>query len=130
MAIALNYDVAGTPPAIETAINIAMTTLPHPFFCDDRNVFGIDHVYAALLEAGRVTIVGLFWLAALPIAATFSLAAILYDRLLFFRSTAFRLPYLRSYSATKPLVLRRKGFETRTVGTSDRMNIGGASQFE
>ena len=107
-----------------------MTTLPHPFLSDPRNLFGIDHVHAALLESGRITMVGLFWLAALPIAATFSVAAIVYDRLLFLRSTAFRLPYLRSHSAIKPLVLRRNGFETRTVWTSDSTKIERASQIE
>jgi len=99
-----------------------MTTLPHPLVSQAQDPFGIDHIHQALLESARVTVVGLFWLAALPMAATFSIVATIYDRLLFLRSTAFRLPLLRSSVAVKPLLLQRKGFETKPVGASDRSN--------
>jgi len=99
-----------------------MTTLPHPLL-SPQNPFGIAPFNAALLESARVALVGSFWLAALPIAATFSVAATIYDRLLFLRSTALRLPYLQSPLTMKPLVLRRKGFETRTIRASDRTKI-------
>jgi hypothetical protein len=99
-----------------------MITLPHPILSHSRNLFGIAHLQATLLESLRVTAVGLFWLAALPIAAVLSVAATLYDRLLALRFTALRVPYLRSPLATSPLILKRKVFiaEGTSAWTSGR----------
>jgi hypothetical protein len=102
-----------------------MTTISHPLVSDVHDQFGIAHIQAAVLESIRVTVCSLFWLAALPLAAILSLAAILYDKLLFLRSTAFRLPYLRNDLAIQPLLLRRNDSENRAVGTCQRPNFGG-----
>ena len=101
-----------------------MTTLPHPLLSHAQNPFGIAYIHAALLESVSVTKVSLFWLAALPFAATFFVAAALYDRLLFLRSTAFRLPYLRNHFVIQPLILKRKGVETRTVKKFRSSKVG------
>jgi len=101
-----------------------MTTLPHPLLSHAQNPFGIAYIHAALLESSRVTLVSLFWLAALPFAAAFSVAATVYDRLMFLRSTAFRLPCLRNHFAIQPLILKRKGVETTTVGRFHSSEFG------
>jgi hypothetical protein len=101
-----------------------MTTLSHPLVSDVHDQFGIAHIQAALLESIRVTVCSLFWLAALPLAAILSLAAMLYDKLLFLRSTAFRLSYLRNHFAIQPLMLRRNGYENRVIGTCKRPKLG------
>src|SRR4051794_14203280 len=101
-----------------------MTTLPNPLASHAHDPFGIGHIHAALLESIRITVCSFFWLAALPFAATFSLAATLYDKLLFLRSTAFRLPYLRNQFAIHPLLLRRNGSENRVIGTCERPKVG------
>lgn len=102
-----------------------MTTIPHPLLSHAHNPFGIGHLQAALLESLLVTVVGLFWLTVLPIGAVFSAAVVVYNNIVAFRSTALRLPYLRSHLATNPLVLGRKGFALgkTSVRTSSRNQI-------
>src|SRR5436190_8272952 len=86
-----------------------MTTFPHPLLSHAQDPFGLAHLQAALLESLLVTVVGLFWLTALPLGAAFSVAVSVYNRIVAFRSTTFRLPYLRPHLATRPLVIRRRG---------------------
>lgn len=114
MAIAINIAVPNPTP------HNPMTSPSHHILSHFQDPFGIAHVHAALLESARITAVSLFWLAALPAAATLSVAAVLCDRLRSLRSTAYRLPYLRNYLAIQPLLLKRKGFESRSLGAADR----------
>ena len=99
-----------------------MTTFPHHLLSREQDPFGIANLQAALLESLIVAAVGLFWLTALPIGAGFSGAVAVCNKIVALRSTALRLPYLRSHLATSPLVLRRKGFALgkASIGASGR----------
>src|SRR5436190_24288824 len=114
MAIAYKYSRSESNPIK------SMTSLPQHPLSHLQDPFGIAHIHAALLESARVTAVSLFWLAALPAAAVLSIATIICERLLSLQSTALRLPFLRNKFGIQPLLLRRKGFESRVLGASDR----------
>ena len=90
-----------------------MTTFPQPLFLHEQASFGILQLKTALLEPLFVTLVGFFWLTALPIGALLSAAVAAYDNMASLHPTALRLPLLRSSAATSPLLLKRRGVAVR-----------------
>ena len=114
MAIALIY----TRYRISSPRNLTdrkMTTFPHLLFSNAQEPFGLAHLQVALLESLLVTLVVFFWLTALPLGAVFSVAVSVYNRIVAFRSTTFRPPYMRSHLATRPLALRRRASASGTT---------------
>ena len=90
-----------------------MTTFPHPLLLNEAASFGISLLKTAFREPLFLTVVGLFWLAALPIGALFSAAFAAYDNMASLQATALRLPILRSSAATSPSVLKGRGVALR-----------------
>ena len=127
MAFAYNYTRYSNNHIQDQNSNHLMMTMSPPI-SQTQPALALSPLKETLLEPLLFTVVGLFWLIALPAGALFSVAVTAYDELASLKSRALRMPYLRSNAAANPLILRPKSFARRNASflASIRNKIVGA----